>query len=187
MSKIFLIPGLGADCRIYKNIDLAGHEVVKVNWIEPSSNDTLETYAQKLISQYNITTESIIIGNSMGGMIAVEIANKIAPQKTIIISSIKISAEVPSYFSIFRGIPVQKIIPGKLFTSMGFMVKPMFGHMSTEDAELFIDMLENTSPFFAKWAMGAILNWKNSVIPANLYHITGDKDLLFPYKNITGA
>ncbi|RYZ97264.1 MAG: alpha/beta hydrolase [Sphingobacteriaceae bacterium] len=187
MSRIFLIPGLGADCRIYKNIDLTGHEVIQVNWIAPILNCTLEEYAQIIIDQYHITKDSVVIGNSMGGMIAVEIAKKASPEKTIIISSIKISDEAPWYFSLFRAIPVYKIIPGKLFTSMGFIVKPMFGYMSNKDAALFIDMLENTSPVFAKWAMGAILNWKNTVVPANLYHITGNKDLLFPFKNIRHA
>jgi hypothetical protein len=70
---------------------------------------------------------------------------------------------------------------------MGFLVKPMFGHMSEEDAWLFNDMLKNTSPFFVKWAMGTILQWRNDVIPANLYHIIGDKDLIFDYNRIKNA
>jgi hypothetical protein len=48
-------------------------------------------------------------------------------------------------------------------------------------------MLEKTSPVFMKWAMNAILQWKNDVIPPNVYHITGDKDFLFNYKRIKNA
>jgi pimeloyl-ACP methyl ester carboxylesterase len=187
MSRVFLIPGLGADSRIYKNIRLDRHEIIPVNWIEPALNDTLADYAQKIISQYNITANSIVVSNSLGGMVAVEIANKVKLDKVIIISSIKSVAEAPGYFSVFRNVPLHKIIPGKLFNSMGFMVKPLFGKMADEDAALFIDMLKNTSPIFARWAMGAILNWKNTTIPDNIYHITGNKDALFPYKRIKGA
>ena len=54
MSAIFLIAGLGADTRLYNNIDLPdGYEVIPVDWIEPHQTDTLKTYAQKLIYQYN--------------------------------------------------------------------------------------------------------------------------------------
>ena len=187
MSKIFLIAGLGADTRVYNNIDLHEHDITTVDWIEPNKLDTLSTYAQKLIRQYNITPGSIVIGNSLGGMITIEISKLIPLKKAILISSIKTSNEAPWYFSLFRNLPVYKIIPGKLFTSMGFMVKPLFGHMSAEDAWLFSDMLKNTSPVFAKWAMGAILNWENKLTPADTYHITGDKDLIFDYKRIKGA
>jgi len=69
MSKVFLIAGLGADSRIYNNLNLHEYEVINVNWIEPNKTDTLKSYAQKLILQYNITPNLIVIGNSLGGMI----------------------------------------------------------------------------------------------------------------------
>jgi pimeloyl-ACP methyl ester carboxylesterase len=187
MSKIFLIAGLGADTRVYNNIDLHDHEVVPVDWIEPHPTDTLKTYAQKLIYQYNITPNSIVIGNSLGGMIGVEIANFIPIKKLILISSIKTIDEAPWYFGLFNALPVYKIIPGKLLTSMGFMIRFMFGKMSAADNWLFNDMIKNSSPIFMKWAMGAALHWDNKIIPPNLYQITGDKDLMFSYKRIKDA
>lgn len=187
MSRIYLIAGLGADTRVYNNIDLQDHEVTPVDWIEPHPSDTLNTYAQKLIHQYNILPNSVLIGNSLGGMIAVEMTKQILVKKVILISSIKTNSEAPGYFGFFRTLPVYKIIPGKLFTSMGFMIKPLFGHMSAEDAWLFSDMLKNSSPTFVKWAMQAVLHWKNDIIPQNLFHITGDKDLVFSFKRILDA
>ncbi|QEM10324.1 alpha/beta hydrolase [Mucilaginibacter rubeus] len=188
MSRIYLIAGLGADTRVYNNIGLGyEHEVIMVDWVEPDLNDTLITYAQKLIYQYDIQENSVLIGNSLGGVVAIEIAKLIPVEKVILISSIKTSDEAPRYFKLFRTLPIYKLIPGKVFNSMGGMVKPLFGHMSKEDAWLFGDMLRKSSPVFMKWAMYAILHWKNEVIPPNLYHITGDKDLVFDYKRIKGA
>jgi hypothetical protein len=85
MRKIFLIAGLGADTRIFNNIDLGDNDVTPVDWIEPNQHDTLVTYSQKLIHQYNITANSIVIGNSLGGMIAVEIAKLIPLNKVILL------------------------------------------------------------------------------------------------------
>jgi pimeloyl-ACP methyl ester carboxylesterase len=187
MSRVFLIPGLGADKRIYKNIKISNAEIIYIDWLKPEHTDTLSTYAQKLINQYDITPGSIVIGNSLGGMLAVEIGNKVKLNKTILISSIKTIAEAPFYFSLFRAIPVQHLIPGNLFAKMGGVIAPLFGKMYSTDAYLFNSMLQNTSPVFIKWAMNAVLNWKNNSISPSTYHITGDKDLIFNYKKIKGA
>lgn len=188
MTKLFLIPGLGADTRVFNKIDIpSDYDVIPVDWIEPNKNDTLNTYAQKLIHQYNISPNSIVIGNSLGGMLAVEIAKQVRIKKVILISSIKTSDEAPWDFSLFRAIPFYRLIPGKMFTSLGFLVRVFFGKMNEEDTWLFMDMLKNTSPVFLKWAMDATLAWKNDVIPPNLYHITGNKDLVFSYKRIKNA
>jgi len=187
MSKIFLIAGLGADTRIYNNIDLHEHEVVPVDWIEPNQSDTLTTYAQKLINQYHITSNSVIIGNSLGGMLAIEIAKLMPINKVILISSIKTSAEEPRYFSFFRKLPIYKLVPHRLMTSSGVLIESVFGKMKPEDLWLFKDMLKKQSPTFLKWAMVAVLKWKNDIVPPNVYHITGDKDLVFSYKKIKNA
>jgi pimeloyl-ACP methyl ester carboxylesterase len=187
MSKVFLMAGLGADTRVYNNIHLEDDEVITVDWIEPHKADTLKTYAQKLIFQYNITPGSIIIGNSLGGMIAVEIAKILPIKKVILISSIKTIDEAPWYFSLFRNLPVYKLIPGKLFTSMGWLIRFVFGKMNEADNWLFNDMLKNSSPTFVKWAMGATLHWDNKTIPPNTYIIIGDKDHVFDYRRIKDA
>jgi len=155
MSKVFLIAGLGADTRVYKNIDLSDHEVVSVDWIEPDKTDTLTTYAQKLILQYSITPNSIIIGNSLGGMIGIEMAKLIPLEKVIQISSIKTVDEAPWYFPLFRWLPIYKIIPGTWYKHLSFFVKFVFGKMNPDDAWLFMDMLKKSSPLFLKWAMEA--------------------------------
>ena len=187
MSKIFLIAGLGADTRLYKNIDLHEHDVVPVDWIAANKHDTLTTYAQKLIHQYHIIPNAVVIGVSLGGMIAVEIAKQLPLNKVILISSIKTVDEAPGYFKLFRKAPLYKAVPDKLLGSVGMVMKPFFGHLKPEDVWLFGDMLKKSSPTFLKWAMSAVLNWENKVIPPNLYHIIGDKDLVFPCKNIKGA
>jgi pimeloyl-ACP methyl ester carboxylesterase len=184
MSRIYLIAGLGADTRLYNNIDLQEHDVIPVDWIEPHQSDTLGSFAQKLIHQYNILPNSVIIGVSQGGMIAVEIAKLIPVKKVILISSIKTIDEAPWYFKLFRNLPVYKIIPGKLFTSLGFLIKPIFGDMNEGDLWLFNDMLKNSSPFLIKWSMEAILHWNNKTIPPNLYHINGNKDRVFSFQRI---
>ncbi|WP_158996159.1 alpha/beta fold hydrolase [Mucilaginibacter sp. L196] len=188
MSKVFLISGLGADTRLYNNVDIPeDDEVVPVDWIEPHETDTLSNYAQKIIYQYDIRPSSIVIGTSLGGMLAIEIAKKVNLKKAILISSIKTVREAPGYFSVFRILPIYKFLPGRVLNKLGFLIKPLFGHLKDSDAWLFNDMLSKNSPKFMKWAMGAVLKWDNLTIPPNVYHIHGDKDRVFPVKNIRDA
>lgn len=187
MHKIFLIAGLGADTRLFNNIDLGDHDVTPVDWLEPNERDTLATYAQKLIHQYFITDNTIVIGVSLGGMLAVEIAKQVRLNKVILISSIKTVNEAPWYFKVGKVLPLYKLIPASALPKLGFMIRPVFGKMNAHDTWLFNDMLKQSSPKFIKWAMGAVLKWDNETIPANLYHIAGDKDLVFSYKNISNA
>ncbi len=188
MRKIYLIPGMGADTRIYNHIDLKeSDDVTCIDWIEPHESDTLASYAQKLVFQYHIQPNSIIIGNSLGGMLAIEIAKFILVKKVILISSIRTVDEAPGYFPLMKVMPFYKLIPGKLMTKLGFMIRAVFGKMSKEDDWLFKDMLKNTSPKFLKWSMGAVLRWDNRTIPPNVYQITGDKDKVFPYKKLKAA
>jgi len=188
MSKVFLISGLGADTRLYNNIDIPeDHEVIPIDWVEPHKTDTLVTYAQKIIYQYDIRPNSIIIGTSLGGIITIEIAKKVALKKAILISSIKTNGEKPAYFKVFRALPIYKLFPGKALPIIALLIKPVFGKMAGNDAWLFHDMLIKSSPTFVKWAMGAILKWDNNIIPPNVYHIHGDKDHVFPIKNIKNA
>jgi pimeloyl-ACP methyl ester carboxylesterase len=187
MHKIYLIAGLGADTRLFNNIDLGDNDVTPVDWIEPNKLDTLETYAQKLIYQYNIEINSIIIGVSLGGIIAIEIAKRIRLHKVILISSIKTVSEAPLYFSFFRKVPLYKLVPKNLYNSFGVAIELFFGKMNPEDLWLFKDMLKKSTPEFLRWAMEAALKWQNETIPANVHHIIGDKDLIFNYKLIKNA
>lgn len=185
MPKIFLLAGMGADTRIYNNIELPeNYDIVPVDWIPQHETDTLETYAQKLIYHYDIRPNDIVIGNSMGGMLAIEIAQKINLKKTILISSIKTINEAPAYYKIFQAIPVYKIIPGSWFNTAGSLIKLAFGKMNDANLWLFKDMLHKNSPAFIKWAMGAVLKWDNTTIPPNVHHIHGDNDHVLPNKKI---
>jgi hypothetical protein len=185
MRKVYLIAGLGADYRFFKHIILPeGYEKIPIYVIIPDRNDTLKTYAQKIISQYNIAEGDIVWGDSLGGMIAVEISKAINLEKVILTSTIKTNSEEPWYFKVFRKLPVYALTPGKLITKLSIFVKPIIRSLTTEDAAVIKSMLENSSPEFLKWGSQAALDWRNDVVPDNCYHFIGEKDLVFPHQNI---
>ncbi|HNC31654.1 MAG TPA: alpha/beta hydrolase, partial [Cyclobacteriaceae bacterium] len=86
MKEVYLIPGLGADRRVFQYLNLAEHSISHISWIEPLPNESIEQYAGRLTEQIK-SPDPILVGVSFGGMIAVEIAKQIKTNKIILISS----------------------------------------------------------------------------------------------------
>jgi pimeloyl-ACP methyl ester carboxylesterase len=79
MQEVYFISGLGANEHAFMNLQLPGIKPIYLKWFQPLQNDTMETYAKRM-SELITTKDPIIVGLSLGGMIAVEIA-KIIPVK----------------------------------------------------------------------------------------------------------
>ena len=188
MAKLFLISGLGADERLFKNLDLSGFDVVPVTWIEPEKTDSLTGYATKLIRQFGIVDGSSVIGVSLGGMLTVEIVKQVQLKHAIIISSIKSRAEAPWYFTFFRVVPLDKLISGRFLKSLGPLIRPLFGSFAgSKESPLFYSMLQNSNPVFLSWAMRAVLEWDGKTAPTLINHLVGDEDLIFQHRRIKDA
>lgn len=187
MQKVFLVPGLGADERLFNHLDLSGFKVIPISWIPPDKTDTLKSYAQKLVEHYHIDKGSVVIGVSLGGILTTEIANLVPLKKAILISSVKTAAELPWVFKLYRWLPLYQLLSEKQFKLLTTLAKPFFGQFSEAEWALFKDMFYRTPASFMRWAIHAILSWKNTIVPPNLCHMVGNKDLVFNYRRIKGA
>ena len=180
--KVYFIAGLGADHRIFHHIRLPeGFEPVYLHWKKPADGETLEEYSLRMAEEIDDHERFALIGLSMGGMIATEISKQIKPGKLILLSSVGTRKELPSYFNFIHKYHLHQLIPAKIFTSAS-IIKRLFTAESREDKALLREIIRDTDPEFVRWAMGAILNWKNESEPANCYHIHGDRDEILPLK-----
>lgn len=66
MNKLFLIPGLGADERLFQHLKLDDYQVLPIKWIAPHPKDSLSSYAKKLVEHYHIDKGSTVLGVSLG-------------------------------------------------------------------------------------------------------------------------
>jgi pimeloyl-ACP methyl ester carboxylesterase len=185
VQKVFLISGLGADRRLFTKLDLPGYELIYIDWLEPDRHDTLNTYAKQLVAHYGITPGSNVVGVSLGGMLTVEISSMVALHKAILVSSVQSAGQFPWYYSLFRRIPVYKILPLQLSYLISPFVRRLFGLRSQAERDIFMAMIRNISPKFMKWAMHALLHWQPSVPLKPVYHIHGNNDVVFSSKRIT--
>ena len=183
MQKVYFIAGLGADRRAFSFLDLSFCNPIFIDWATPSPNETLPSYAEKLFSYIN-DEEATIVGLSFGGMLATEIAKKYPRTKAIIISSSKTHSEIPSYLRFWRHFPIYKLHSDRIKNRAGSFVLSILGAKGVEQKKLQLEIMKSSDAAFTRWAMDAIVNWKNTIVPKNIVHIHGTADKLLPYQYV---
>lgn len=182
-TRIFMISGLGADGRAFQLLRLNYTSTITyIDWIKPDKEDTLTSYAQKLIDHYQIDSNSVLIGLSMGGMVSIEIAKMVQPLKTIIISSVRNKNELPLFQKIFGLLGLHRFIPESKLSKSNFILERRFGAQNQFEKEQLREALKRTNPSFAKWAIGAITQWDEKAANEHIIKIHGDKDRLLPLR-----
>lgn len=154
-----------------------------MQWITPEKEDTLESYARR-ISAVITSPNPILIGLSFGGMLAIEIAKYRPVKKCILISSCKSSKEIPTRLKLIGKSGITKVLPGSVMKKPNFVLEHLFGAKTKEEKSFLKEILADTDPDFLKWALNAIIKWKNTTIPKNTISIHGDDDKILPIKNI---
>lgn len=180
MQKVYFISGLGADARAFSFLDLSFCEPVFINWLEPKAKESLEAYAMRL--KASITEPApIIVGLSFGGMLATEMAKADSSSRVIIISSNKTTSEFPFWLKIGKHFPIYNWMPDRVFTTTKLGVFWFMGAKTAEEKAAIKLIVSEAKVDFYKWAIYAILNWKNKVVPKNVLHIHGTSDKVLPF------
>ncbi len=182
-DKIYCIAGLGADRKIFAKLDIKGYELEFLEWTKPFTNESLQEYTYRLASIID-DDAPIILGVSFGGMVAIEIAKKIPVSKLILISSVKVTAELPLWMRVCGKLNLNKYLPSKSYHFGESIRNYRLGIATKEEKELVGAYRKNADLEQVKWSIHEILNWKNNWYPKTTVHIHGELDKIFPIKNI---
>ena len=185
--KIYLLPGLGYDHRIFQRLKLPDANISFSNWIEPLPYEPIANYAERISEHFVHDQQPIVlIGHSLGGIVAQEIANIIPIEKIILIASIRSREELPFYFKM-----IKPLYMGNLFTK-NLCLKTIkywgkdHGFITESDQQLFKDMVGNQSNSYLKWAINTLSSWKGAPAKNNtkVIQIHGSNDKTFPIKHL---
>jgi pimeloyl-ACP methyl ester carboxylesterase len=190
VESIYCLSGLGADQRIFKDLQVAGYDMRHLEWLVPKAKgELLKEYALRIAE--NIKDEyPVLLGVSFGGMMAIEIAKYIPVKAVILISSIKNSDELPRWMRLCGKCKADYLLPAIPLKSLGPLkaVRPIqnyfLGAHSPEAMAIANEFRDNVDPFYLKWSIRQILNWKNKWNPERIYHLHGGNDKLFPLKKV---
>lgn len=180
--KVYFISGLAADSRVFRHIRLpAKYEIIHLDWITPEKNEHLESYAARLAEKINREENFGLIGLSMGGMIATEIAKKYRPAFLILISSAATRKQFPPQFKATYFLRLHKIVPASFLKSAS-VLKRLFSAEAVEDKAILRQVIDESDPSFIRWALDAILKWKNEDHIGSIVHIHGTRDMVLPIR-----
>ena len=179
-----MIPGLGLDHRIFNKLHLEIDDVVYLDWFEPEFGESIEHYAGRMAKRIKDPDNSIILGHSFGGMMALKIAEIIHPQLVILVSSAKSKKEVPGLFQVLKWIPLYKAYSNNLRDKTLPYWSYFFGIRSREDQIFFKSMLAKTSNRYREWAIEQLIKFDHDLGDQNVLHIHGCNDRIFPNSKI---
>lgn len=179
-KNIYLLPGLGADERLFKNWDIPNAKLHPIHYTPHEPKDSLKTYAQKLLPQIK-QEQPILVGHSLGGILSQEIAELIPIEKVIIFCSIKTARELPPHMLRHKRFPYYKMLPARWLNQVIPVAEQRLGGTS-EGSKLYWQMLKANEPQFLKWAFGKVVNWKRQEAVNNLVHLQGTREDIFPIR-----
>jgi pimeloyl-ACP methyl ester carboxylesterase len=154
-----------------------------LRWEKPLKNESLDHYTDRLLEKFDLSKPIVLFGLSFGGVVMQEIAKKINPECTIIISSLSGSREMPWYFKLIGALRLHRILPLRLVKSMRSFARKLFGATTNETKKLLEQYSKQADIDLLKWSINQILSWRSEKPPAKFFHIHGSNDHLLPLKN----
>jgi len=150
-----------------------------LHWIKPYKKESLSSYALRFAEKINTNEKFSLVGLSFGGMIATEIGKQFKAERTILISSIPSSKHLPVYYKLARVLRLHKLVPIS-FIKRAAKFKRLFTAETPEDKGMLRIMIRDANEEFIRWAINALLSWKNSELPPNFVHLHGARDKILP-------
>jgi pimeloyl-ACP methyl ester carboxylesterase len=180
---LILIPGMGADERIFRAQKAAFGLVRVPNWIPPTRNETLIAYARRFAGAVDPHRPCYIGGASFGGVLALEMASYLDARAVFLIGSIRSPREMAWLIRSSR--PMSRLalaLPFPLVRSLARASLYSAGNYSSIGTRSLLTQVADADADFLRWATRALLGWTPSAEIGRLpiHQIHGGNDRVFP-------
>ncbi|HLV23887.1 MAG TPA: hypothetical protein VKY36_03815 [Moheibacter sp.] len=183
--KIYQVSGLGANEKAFKYLKINPEfETVYIPWLQPEELETLGNYAERMAAKIDTSEEFILMGLSFGGIIVQEMNRFLHPKLNILISTVKSREELPLFMKFSSKTNLHRLVPPKFISSENGISYALFRKLYDAKMPDINEFFEFRDPYYLKWSMDQIVNWKNHVEMGNYVHFHGNKDIVFPVSKI---
>ena len=180
---IYQISGLGAGVEVFQTINL-DYPTVFIPWIDPTPNETIESYAKRMAKDINTTEPFALMGVSFGGIMIQEISRFLNPEKLFVISSVQHRYEIPIYMRFLAKTGLTKKIPKTGIKKTKKAAYFLFGAKRKKEQDFIGQILDSIKIDYIRWGLTQIGNWKGAILKQTVIRFHGKDDLIFPSKNL---
>lgn len=186
LMKAYCFPGLGFDKRVFNPLKSEIGDLHAFNWLPPEKNEAFSAYATRLVAGHKLDENTVLIGHSLGGMLAQELAAKFPVRKVILLSSIIDAKENPWYFKMLSPFGLYHLFSRNATTATVKLWGPAHDYVTAEEQRLFAQMVHTLPRRYYLWALRTLSIWKEPELSSNLAIVRfhGSNDLTFPIKQM---
>jgi len=180
--RIFLLPGLGADERLFAYQTKEIPHIVVPPWIPPIYGEGLAEYARRLLPTLCLNSDDYIGGMSFGGQLALEMARQAKCKGVLLVAANRRSSEISSAFRLQTRL--LNTLPEEFVrTALRNMVIPRLEKdekLSSEPVQWLHEMSESMDFSFFKWSVLATAHWDYDFNPSDfntpIFQVRGEND-----------
>lgn len=178
------MPGMAASPRIFEYLNLPQeYQLIKLSWMTPKKKESLAAYAKRMSERIE-HKNPVLLGVSFGGILVQEMAKHLDVRKLIIVSSVKSNAELSISMKLAKTTGAHKLLPTRWIKSLESLALFVFGPSIRPKVEAYQKYLSERDPRYLDWSINEIVHWSQTKPDSKVIHIHGDKDTVFPIKNI---
>jgi pimeloyl-ACP methyl ester carboxylesterase len=180
---LFLLPGMGADARLFRpQLDALPNAVVPP-WLPPRPHESLADYARRFAEAIDPGRPCFVGGASFGGFVALEMAPHLNALGCFLVGSARGPSGMPARIRCFR--PFGRLIqafPLRILKPVAWSAHRSIGRFGHPRARSFLRQLQVDDAHFLRWGMNAVLSWRPSRVTTGVrvFQIHGARDWILP-------
>lgn len=162
-APLILVPGMGADERLFARQREAFPNLIVPKWITPAPNDSIQSYAKRLALEIDPKRPCFVGGASFGGFVAMEMARHLQTLGVFLIGSLRGAEELPPKFKMLK--PIRQFLSAIPFAMLGKSAAisvSMTGNLSGHAIKDVVKQFTEADAVFLRWASQAVLDWEAS-------------------------
>lgn len=164
----YFLPGMGADGSMYSGAWRTLADAVFVDWPRYQGETRIGDVAQKIVEERGIKDGDTVVGASLGGMVACEVAGIVKLQNLILIGGVCHPDEINGLLKLFH--PLARLAPLEF-------IQGLSGKVPGELARMFVGV----NAEFVRAMCFAVFEWeglrKGLIAPIRIH---GEADLVVP-------
>ena len=165
---IYALPGMGADSRMYAGAWRTLPDCRFVDWPTYRSEDSIAAMAKRITAEQKVQAGDVLIGSSLGGIVACEMAKLTPVSRLVLIGAAKKKEEISGFLSVIH--PLIDLTP------LTFLQR-LAGKLPSDVARMF----SQGQAEFIRAMCRAIFDWDGlGDRPVSLLRIHGSQDRVIP-------